>query len=115
MTTAENLNQDATLTAMTWEIDPKASQIEFTAAMRLMFVANIKVKGRFSDVQGTFIGDEHQPAKANVHVTIGSASLDTRSAARDKHLPSTDFFDVFHYPQLTITSHRIETIDPMQE
>ncbi|MGO8946275.1 MAG: YceI family protein [Ktedonobacterales bacterium] len=114
MTTPDNTNQDSAATATTWEVDPNASQVEFTAGLRLLFVANMKVKGRFSDVQGTFIGDEHQPTNANIEVTIGSASLDTRSAARDKHLRSADFFEVERYPHLTFTSQRIEALDPVQ-
>jgi polyisoprenoid-binding protein YceI len=112
MTTAENQNQDSA--AATWEIDPNTSHCEFTADMHLFFVANMKIKGRFSDVQGTFIGDDHQPTNAKVQATIGSASLDTRSEARDKHLRSADFFDVLRYPHLTFTSERIEALDPAQ-
>jgi polyisoprenoid-binding protein YceI len=112
MTIPADKNPAAPPTSTTWDIDPAASWVEFSTRMRLMFLANVKVKGHFSDVQGTFIGDEQKPTNANVQVTIGSSSLDTRSAARDKHLRSADFFDVEHYPQLTFTSRRIEALDP---
>lgn len=98
----------------TWEIDSKASQVEFSARMRLMFLANITVKGRFADVRGTLTGDESDPTSGQISVTIGAASLDTKMAARDKHLRSADFFEVENYPNLTFTSRRIEALDRAQ-
>ena len=44
-------------------------------------------------------------------MTIGAASVDTKSSPRDKHLRSADFFDVERYPNLTFTSRRIEPLD----
>jgi len=110
MTISTDRNQVATPTT-TWKIDPNTSRAEFTARMRLMFVAAITVKGRFTDLQGTFTGDESDPTNAQVNVTIGSASLDTKLPARDKHLRSADFFEVERYPHLTFTSQRIEALD----
>jgi polyisoprenoid-binding protein YceI len=111
MTTTNDMNQVPAATVTTWEIDPKASHIEFTARMRLMFVMNVKVQGRFTDVSGTLTVDERDPTNSQVNVTIGAASLDTKLAARDKHLHSADFFDVEHFPTLTFTSRRIEALD----
>jgi polyisoprenoid-binding protein YceI len=96
----------------TWEIDPTASWVEFSARMRLMFISNVTVVGRFSEVHGTLSGTQSDPTNAQVSVTIGSASLDTKAPPRDKHLRSADFFDVEHYPNLTFSSRRIEAIDP---
>ena len=111
MTTTNDRNQVPAATVTTWEIDPKASRIEFTARMRLMFVMKVKVQGRFTDVSGTLTVDEREPANSQANVTNGAASLDTKLAARDKHLHSADFFDVEHYPTLTFTSRRIEVLD----
>ena len=111
MTTTNNRNQDPAATITTWEIDPKASRVEFTARMRLMFVMKVSVLGRFSDVTGTLTVDEHEPINSHVTITIGTPSLDTQMAARDKHLHSADFFDVEHYPAMTFTSQRIEALD----
>jgi polyisoprenoid-binding protein YceI len=69
------------------------------------------VLGRFSDVAGTLTVDEREPANSHITVTIGTASLDSKMAARDKHLHSADFFDVEHYPAMTFTSQRIEALD----
>jgi polyisoprenoid-binding protein YceI len=76
-----------------------------------MFVMKLTVLGRFSDVAGTLTLDEREPANSHVTVTIGTASLDTKMAARDKHLYSADFFDVEHYPAMTFTSQRFEALD----
>jgi len=111
MSTTNDRNQVPAATVATWEIDPKASRVEFTARMRLMFIMKVKVQGHFTDVSGTITVDEHEPTNSQVNVTIGAASLDTKMAARDKHLYSADFFEVEHYPTLTFISHRIEVLD----
>ncbi len=111
MTTPTNTNPISATPTTTWKIDPNTSRAEFTARMRLMFVAKVSVHGRFTDLQGTLTGDESDPTHAQVNVTIGSASLDTKLPARDKHLRSADFFEVEHYPHLTFTGQRIEALD----
>ena len=111
MTATNDRSQVPATSVTTWEIDPKASRVEFTAHMRMMFVMKVTVLGRFTDVAGTLTIDEREPANSHVTVTIGTASLDTKMAARDKHLYSADFFDAEHYPTMTFTSQRIEVLD----
>ena len=111
MTETNDRIQVPTTSATTWKLDQEASRVEFTARMRLMFVTKVTVVGRFSDVAGTLTLDEREPANSHITVTIGTASLDTKMAARDKHLYSADFFDVEHYPTMTFTSQRIEALD----
>ena len=111
MTTTNDSNQIPATNITTWKIDPEASHVEFTSLMRLMFVTKVTVKGRFTDVTGTLTVDEREPADSHVTITIGTASLDTKMAARDKHLYSADFFDVEHHPSMTFTSQGIEILD----
>ena len=111
MTEINDRIQVPTTSITTWQIDPEASRLEFTARMRLMFVMRVTVPGRFSDVAGTLTVDEREPGNSHVTVTVGTASLDTKLPARDKHLHSADFFDVEHYPTITFTSRRIEALD----
>lgn len=111
MTTTNDSNQISATNVTTWKIDPEASSVEFTSRMRLMFVAKVTVKGRFTDVTGTLTVDESEPTNSHATITIGTASLDTKMAARDKHLYSADFFDVEHYPAMTFTSQDIEVLD----
>jgi polyisoprenoid-binding protein YceI len=111
MTATNDSSQVPTTSITTWKIDPEASRIEFTARMRLMFVSKVTVAGRFTDVAGTLTVDEHEPTNSHATITIGTTSLDTKNAARDKHLRSADFFDVQHHPSMTFTSQRIEALD----
>jgi polyisoprenoid-binding protein YceI len=111
MTETNDRSQVPATSATTWKIDHEASRVEFNARMRLMFVMKVTVLGRFTDLSGTLTVDEDEPATSHITVTIGTANLDTKLAARDKHLHSEDFFDVEHYPTMTFTSRRIEALD----
>src|SRR5215210_1615677 len=90
-------------TRSTWAIDPVHSHVEF--AIRHLMITT--VRGRFTDVQGTVVIDEADPAKGSVEVTIGAASIDTREAQRDAHLRSADFFDTEKFPTITFRSTAI--------
>ena len=111
MTANNDRSQVPATSVTTWKIDQEESRVEFTAHMRMMFVMKMTILGRFTDLSGTLTVDEREPANSLITVTIGTASLDTKSAARDKHLHSADFFDVEHYPTMTFTSRRIEALD----
>ena len=111
MTATNDSSQVSTTSITTWKIDQEASRVEFTSHMRMMFIMKVTVQGRFSDVTGTLTVDEREPTNSQVTITIGTASLDTKMAARDKHLYSADFFDVEHYQTMTFTSQRIEALD----
>jgi polyisoprenoid-binding protein YceI len=68
------------------------------------------VKGRFTDVQGTVVIDDDNPAAATAEITIGVASIDTREAQRDAHLRSADFFEAETTPTITFRSRRVESV-----
>jgi polyisoprenoid-binding protein YceI len=61
----------------------------------------LKVKGRFERYEGTLdlSGD---PA---VELTIDADSVQTKQNARDKHLPSPDFFNTESHPHVRFKSH----------
>ena len=111
MTVTNDSSQVPTTSIKTWKIDQEATRVEFTSRMRMMFVMKVTAQGRFSDVTGTLTVDEHEPINSHATITIGTPSLDTKMAARDKHLYSADFFDVEHHPTITFTSQRIEVLD----
>lgn len=82
----------------TYTIDATHSNVEF--AVRHMMITT--VRGRFGDVKGTVqIPEVGEPT---IEVTIATASIDTRTDARDTHLRSADFFDVEHYPEMRFVS-----------
>ena len=84
----------------TWAVDPAHSTVEF--AVRHLMITT--VKGRFTDVAGTVVLDEANPAASSADITVQVASIDTREAQRDAHLRSADFFDAGTYPTLTFRS-----------
>jgi polyisoprenoid-binding protein YceI len=73
-----------------------------------------KVRGRFSDFQGTLQFDEAKPEQSSVSFTIKTSSIDTSEADRDKHLRSADFFSVDEHPTITFTSTRVRKIGGQQ-
>lgn len=89
----------STLPAGTWSIDPAHTEVGFVA--RHLMVS--KVRGTFADVAGTVEVAEDVTA-SSVDVTVAMASVETRSADRDAHLKSADFFDVEKYPTMRFVS-----------
>jgi polyisoprenoid-binding protein YceI len=75
-----------------------------------------KVRGRFSDFEGTLLFDEANPEKSSIDLTIQAASIDTNEPDRDKHLRSADFFAVEEFNTIafkskSITKRSAETYD----
>ena len=66
-----------------------------------------KVRGRFSDFEGTIAFDEARYENSSVSLAIKAASIDTSEPDRDKHLRSADFFAIDQYPTITFTSRRV--------
>jgi polyisoprenoid-binding protein YceI len=88
----------------TWQIDPAHTDVAF--AVRHLMIST--VRGRFSDVQGTVSVEGGDFQTAEVEVTVGTGSVDTREAKRDAHLRSADFFDAERFPEMTFRSRRVE-------
>ncbi len=87
------------LTPGTWTVDSNHSEVGFVA--RHLMVA--KVRGRFTNVSGTVtVTDPIE--QSTVEVTAQMDSIDTRTADRDTHLKSADFFDIEKYPTMTFKS-----------
>ena len=80
-----------------WRIDPARSQVEFRTPT---FWGLLTVKGRFERYDGT-LDLRQEPA---IELTIEAASLNTNNNMRDKHLRSSDFFDVENHPQVRFVS-----------
>ena len=83
-----------------YTIDPSHSTLGFVARHAMV----TKVRGQFSDFEGTAHVDATDPAASRVDLTIDVASIDTRSADRDGHLRSGDFFDAETYPNIRFVS-----------
>ncbi len=83
----------------TYQIDKAHSEATFQVRHLLT-----KVRGRFSDFEGSITLDEAQPARSSVALTIQAASIDTNEPTRDTHLRSADFFSVDEFATLSFTS-----------
>jgi polyisoprenoid-binding protein YceI len=90
----------------TWKIDPAHTNVEF--AVRHLMITT--VKGRFTDVSGTLRSDDADLTTAELDVTIGTPSIDTREPQRDAHLRSADFFHVEKFPAIRFRSTRVERV-----
>ena len=91
-----------TATKTTYSIDKAHSEATFQVRHLLT-----KVRGRFSDFEGTIEYDEQHPEQSSVNVTIQAASIDTSERDRDTHLRSADFFEVEKFPTVTFRSSTI--------
>jgi len=92
----------------TWQIDPKHSSAQF-AITHLMISS---VRGEFHQLKGTVVVDDADISKSSVNVTIDATTVDTREPDRDKHLMSSDFFDVAKYPTMAFKSTKVESAGP---
>ncbi|WP_377639402.1 YceI family protein [Oryzobacter terrae] len=89
-----------------WDFDPAHTRIGFSARHAMVTT----VRGSFNDVEGHVHADLEDLSRSSVSVTLQAASVDTRSAERDTHLRSADFFDVETYPEITFVSTRVEEV-----
>jgi len=94
----------ATATKTTYNIDKAHSEVSFQVRHLLT-----KVRGRFSDFEGTIEFDAEHPEQSSVSLTIQANSIDTNEKDRDTHLRSADFFEVEKFPTLTFRSTEIKT------
>jgi polyisoprenoid-binding protein YceI len=95
----------------TWVLDPTRSTLTFRTKT---FWGALTVKGTFGTVDGEGEITAARTVAGRIH--IGAASLSTGIGKRDEHLRSADFFDVEHYPTITIdvlgaNSHGADQLD----
>ncbi len=90
--------------AAEWMFDMAHSNIGFK--VKHLMITN--VNGSFDKFDGKVVYDPADPAKAQIDVTISTASVNTGNEKRDGHLSSADFFDVENYPAMTFKSTKFE-------
>ncbi len=88
--------------ADTYTVDKNHSDVSF----QIRHFAS-KVRGSFTDFDGTIQADPAKPEMSSVVFTIKTASIDTNNPDRDKHLRSADFFDAEKSPEITFKSSKI--------
>jgi polyisoprenoid-binding protein YceI len=88
--------------ADTYTIDKTHSDVTF----QVRHFAS-KVRGNFSNFEGTIQADASKPEMSSVAFTIRTASVNTNNADRDKDLQSPNFFDAARCSDITFQSSRI--------
>lgn len=91
----------STLPAGTYTIDASHSRVGFSARHAMV----TKVRGSFNDYQGSAVVAD---GAASITIEIEAGSIDTRSADRDGHLKSADFFDTEKFPKITFASTSVK-------
>ncbi|MCL5116837.1 MAG: YceI family protein [Firmicutes bacterium] len=90
----------------TWSIDPTHSTVGFVVRHLVS-----KVRGSFSEFSGQIVGDPTDLTGATATFEVSMQSVTTNQADRDKHLRTSDFFDVENYPTMSFQSTRVERVD----
>lgn len=86
----------------TYVIDKVHSEVAFSVRHLVT-----KVRGRFSEFEGTIQFDPAHPEQSSVNFTVQASSVDTNAADRDTHLRSEDFFHVEKFPTITFISTKV--------
>jgi polyisoprenoid-binding protein YceI len=86
----------------TFTIDRTHSEVAFQVRHLVT-----RVRGRFTDFEGTVQFDEAHPEQSSLAITIHAASIDTGTPDRDAHLRTDDFFAVETFPAITFASSRV--------
>jgi polyisoprenoid-binding protein YceI len=103
--TTEALLANGSLTGQ-WTLDPARSSI----ALRSKSMWGLApVKGTFREFSGT--AEISAAGQATGTITVSATSVDTKIAARDKHLRSADFFDVDNHPDIVFTASEVSLTD----
>jgi polyisoprenoid-binding protein YceI len=90
-----------------YTIDPAHTRIGFVARHAMV----TKVRGSFTEFEGSVHLDEQHPARSSAHLVIKVHSIDTGNADRDHHLRGNDFFAMDQFPAITFTSTKAEKVE----
>lgn len=102
MTTTET-----TTTRTKWISDPMHSTIGFS--IRHMMMTTVRGEFEKYNIQVETIGEDFMTA--SVLFVAETESVTTRSADRDKHLRSDDFFNAEQFPVINFKATKFESVD----
>lgn len=98
---------DASLNADGFTTDNGHSTVLF----RVKHLGVTNFYGRFNNLSGTFNLDRDNPSNSHLSFEIDTASVDTNSEGRDRHLKGPDFFNVAQFPTATFSSTSVSAGD----
>src|SRR5574338_1310533 len=90
-----------------WTLDKAHSQIQFKVK-HLMITT---ITGEFSNFDTTVETEDEDFMTARITFSADTASVSTGNPDRDKHIKSSDFFDVGNYPKLKFIATRYQKLD----
>ena len=102
MSTTATEQRAAALTR--WTVDQENTSVEFTVKT---FWGLMSVRGRFDRFDGSY---ESGPDGTTIELTIDASSVDTANTTRDKHLRSTNFFNVAEHPHVRFASTHLHDV-----
>jgi polyisoprenoid-binding protein YceI len=95
MTTQANV--DLASFVGTWQLNTERTSVDFRT--RAAWI--IPAKGSLQAIRGNaLVGAD---GGVSGEIVIDPASVDTKTKKRDDHLRSADYFDIAHYPTITVT------------
>ncbi len=106
MTETASMTGSSTELSGTYKLDPTHTRLGFVARHAMV----TKVRGSFSEFDGTLEIDAADPTRSRGSVVIKVDSVDTGVAQRDEHLRTNDFFDAPSFPEITFTSTRVDVL-----
>lgn len=92
------------ITKTKWVIDKAHSVISFK--VRHLMITN--VTGYFKEYKASIYTTGEDFLTAEIDFWLDPDSIDTRDESRDKHLRSTDFFDVENHREITFRGNTVE-------
>jgi polyisoprenoid-binding protein YceI len=90
-----------------WVLDAAHSEVGFK--VKHLMLTN--VKGEFKTFEASIYTTGTDFMSAEIDFWLDPASVDTRSADRDAHLKSADFFDVENHKQINFVANTYESVD----
>jgi polyisoprenoid-binding protein YceI len=92
--------------ADSWLIDPSHTSITF----KIRHLGVSWVRGEFRSAKGIITYDSNNAEATKAEITIDAASINTRNERRDRHLRSSDFFDVENHPKIQFISSKVQNL-----
>jgi polyisoprenoid-binding protein YceI len=89
--------------SLVYQVRPGDSEVSFTIVKWGVF----REHGRVPDVKGRIVVDDEKPERSSVEIEIGTATVDTGVAGRDRAVRSEALLHSGRYPRMTFTSREV--------